>query len=163
MKTKYWIIIVSILVLINLFSLSFYWKERIIPDQLPKRPTPEKYMRQRVGFSPTQHEKLKVFRNNHFAQIKPIEAELKNLRLQLFVDGTDAENNIPVDSILLEIGRLQRQKDSLTFVHFQDVRSICTPEQAAEFNQIVEEMARRRFGPGRGGMGRDRPEFRNRR
>lgn len=162
MKTKYWIIIVLVLILMNISSLVLHWKGRLDSARFPQRPSPEKYMRERVGFSPQQHEQLKAIRNDHFMKMRPLEARQKDLRYRLFVDGTDIEKKVDIDSILNEIGNTQEEMDSLTYMHFQNVRSICTPEQAAEFNQIVDEMARRRFGQRHDRMERDHLRFKNR-
>lgn len=148
MKNKFWIILVVILILLNLFSIGALWKTRGISrgDFSTRKPSPDRYMMKRLDFSPEQHDMLMQMRTAHFKQIRPLEEELRSLRSSLFTTATDSSSQINPSALLQEIGAIQRQVDSLTFIHFQEIKRICTSEQANRFSRFMEEMAERRFG-----------------
>jgi len=162
MNKRNLIIAIVLLVIINAVSLTLLWKSRWSPQREvmeSSRNTPEHYMKRRLGFSDEQLKTLHGLRQQHFEQIRPVENKLKQLRAGLFEAESDTLSAERFHSQLDEIGRLQMIVDSLTYSHFRQVRSICTPDQAREFNRILRDMTERRFGPGagRGRAGAERP------
>lgn len=81
----------------------------------------------------------------HFDRMRSLEQEMKVLRRDLFTARQAKLSSTALNDQLQQIGKVQVTMDSLTFVHFHEIRTICTPEQTARLQELMEEMVNRKF------------------
>lgn len=139
----------GLLVMLNITTLFFLWRTAEPLKSVEgeeDRPRPEEYMRKRLGLTGEQLEKLEESRERHFGQVAPLERELRKVRNELFMTRTLEPDSARVQLDLERIGTLQKSIDSLTYAHFVEIRSICTPEQVKHLARVMHDMAQRRFG-----------------
>lgn len=145
---KIWIGIVLVLVLLNVVTLTFLWT-RHAPAMPPFKkgnnrgqevPGPERYIVKRLGLDEAQARKFADARRAHFERIQPLEQAMQKIRESVFrksMDGTPpAEVNAELDSI----AHLHKKLDSLTYVHFEALRSYCSDEQATKLKRVIRNM-----------------------
>ena len=76
------------------------------------------------------------------------------MRRKLFQKNIDGQPISETEADLAAIASLSKKLDSLTYVHFTEVRSYCTPEQAKKLDRMIRDMTQQRVREGRGGLGR---------
>ena len=148
---KIWIIALVILVAINVGSLSFLWLTRnpTTTNERPRRmrdAKTEQYISRRMGLSDDQRVQFREARKRHFQKLQPIQRELHKTRRKLYQMNND---EVPVEHInedLAKIASLHKTIDSLTYIHFMELRSYCTAEQIDKFNAVIRDMQRNARG-----------------
>jgi protein CpxP len=143
-RQKWLLLLVIILLLTNITTLSIFWFVK------PKKPAgPE---RQRMGtwivnelkFDKDQEATYWKLRDSLVSQQKPIMDSMRAAKKRFY----EQLNNPNVSDSTLEINSnktlaLQKRLDFLTFQHFQQVRTLCRPEQLPKLDTVVKEIINR--------------------
>ena len=88
--------------------------------------------------------------------MKLVEAHRKNAEVLQKKDRENHENlfnalgnndTVFINNTLRTLGDTQINLSKTTFLHFQEVRALCTPEQQSKFNSIIHEALRRMAPP----------------
>lgn len=154
-EKRIWIIMIIVLVALNVVTLAFLWSHEyrdkgVRPMGKHRNGSPEGYMVRHLNLDENQAREFKKARKRHFEKIRPIEQTLQQARHELFKKNTEG---LPSDSIQQEltlIASCHKQLDSLTYIHFMELRSYCTPEQSQKLDRVVQDMTSRSFRPQRG-------------
>ncbi|NHM06903.1 hypothetical protein G4D82_06695 [Flavobacterium sp. CYK-4] len=137
-KTKLLTFAVVLLLIINLATLALTLKKG------PRHPHGGPKMRiiEQLHFNTqqqAQYEKLIRWHRNHIdaLDVKIIQTK-KLLYSQLLQKQADLKTR---DSLISAIAEYQMQIEAIHFKHFQDIQSICEPEQLQYYNELTEELA----------------------
>src|SRR5215471_9139037 len=150
-RQKWLLLLVIILLLTNITTLSIFWFVK--PKQ---RPTPPD--RQRMGtwivkeleFDKDQEASYWKLRDSLVGQQRPIMDSMRAAKKRFY----EQLNNPNVNDSILEANSsktlaLQKRLDFLTFQHFQQVRTLCRPEQLPKLDTVVKEIINRMTNPRR--------------
>lgn len=141
---------IVILVLLNLMTLGTIWLQRFrhpLPEPPPSHESrPERvqhFLKKELGLTDKQSEQFKEFRDQHFAQSFAIRKDIHRLKKEitdeLFTSTPDTEK---VEKLANEIGAKESELEKLLFHHFQDLMSVCQPEQKEKFKALVHDLLR---------------------
>ncbi len=145
------IALVITLAILNVFSLGFIWYGHIKNHskdfpRLKARSKSEMIMKKEIGLSQEQMDQFKKARRSHFEKLRPIETKLREEKKRLYQANVRNEKPESVSPILRRIGELQIEIDSLTYIHFAELRSYCDDSQIDDFDKMLAKMLRREFG-----------------
>ena len=157
-KNKILIWAVILLVIANIAVLATIWLTH--NKQRPERGTPADYLVKELGLNNEQQNKLRSLAEQHHERSLNIREQIKEARHDLFkllkepgVD--DSTKKAAADNVAKNLEQL----DLLTFDHFKEVRTICTPAQQKKFDEIIEEVLQMiASGPLRGRPGMNNGE-----
>jgi hypothetical protein len=131
-KSKLWIAIVVVLLVVNTILLVFLW--------MGKRP------RKMMGGSAKDY------------LTKQLNDDMKDLKDNMFDNlSTNNIDSNKVKGLLQQIGENEKGRDSITFYHFRKLRTILTAEQQQKFDKIIKNVLRMMGPPPQAPPIRDRP------
>lgn len=132
------------LFLLNLGLVGWMW---FFPQRQPNGPrgeTPGQFLEKELAFTPQQKEEFRILREDHHRKTKVLRDSIRQMKEAFFrhIGKTGV-----TDSALVQksnaIAEKIAQIDKITFQHFSDVRKICSPQQQAKFDDVIDEMLRR--------------------
>lgn len=139
-----WAIII-LLILMNAGILAYlYLQEKPEPSQKPLSP-PFVMIEQGVGMNDTQKSEYQRLREEHHEQVVALRAQMAKIRLALYHSATPQAN----DSLLTIVGNLQKNTDSITYIHFMNVRRMLDEQQKKKFDQILPGIVQQMLMPQR--------------
>lgn len=122
----------------------------------------EERLQRSLSFSDSQQDAFHDLRDRHQREMDSLRSLIFLARQRLYA-GMGAHRGSP-DSLFEAIGALNARMEREIFRHFDEVRTLCTPEQAERFDTLVPRLMRhaapsRRFpSPGEpGGFPDGRP------
>lgn len=136
-----------ILLLINIFTLTFMWIHHPprppFPGHGPGRPGNGMMLAQQLNFNEDQQKQFEKLRNEHHESLEDFRDKGRDLHDQFF----ELLRTVPTDSVKVaqladEIAANQKSIELMTFHHFEKVRGLCTPEQQKEFDKIIRDVIR---------------------
>ncbi|MFT3824912.1 MAG: hypothetical protein QM731_13400 [Chitinophagaceae bacterium] len=175
-RQKWLMLLVVILLLTNIITLAFFWSMRPqhhdAPFQNQKPGERERrmglFMVNEMKFDKQQEDTYWKLRDSMVNQQRPLMDSIRDAKKQFF---DLLKQPAPADSVVRaannNVARLQQKLDMLTFTHFQQVRTLCKPEQVAKFDTVIKEIVYRmttfrRPGPGGpGGKPGDKDSLKN--
>ncbi|GAB3497460.1 hypothetical protein GCM10027341_17580 [Spirosoma knui] len=115
------------------------------------------YLSRQLNFSDEQRERYQALRQRYFEQRQKLNEQVRPERREFFeqvydTTKTDAELLTQAQEYHTQLAQL----DVITLRHFQQVATICTPEQREKLRKIVSEMPSRGNWEGRRGRGNAR-------
>lgn len=136
-------IIIILLVGFNGYFIATQFNKQ--PKGKPGRP--EMFITKELNFNEEQMAQFEALIGPHEAKMREIMHRKKRLKDQLFelMFQSDAPQSA-IDSILVEIGRNEQNRDRQVFEHFREVREICNESQRRKFEKILVH-AMHRDGP----------------
>ncbi|MFT7196124.1 MAG: protein CpxP [Marinoscillum sp.] len=156
MTSKKWFYISMFLLVMNLGTLSFILIAKGGKRGPNERQNREQFMSKRLGLSQAQTESMRTLRVEHFKQMKQLEMKLSKEKQALFNKSISEASAVDIAENLNKLNDLHREADSLTYVHFSEMRAVCREDQKAKYDQFLMEMMRRGLGSHGGPMkGRD--------
>jgi len=134
-----------VMVCLNLFSLYMLHtaKQEMRADRpgsFRGRKEPKYLIIDRLGFSKEQINEYEILIREHRRIVEPALRNVKKLKKELFSLLYLPPDNPKVQKIIGEILILERRIEEATFVHFSEVRAICTDEQKKEFDRIINRV-----------------------
>ena len=118
----------------------------------------EFFLERKLELSQEQMDMYRQLRKGHFEEVGIHVRKMRRFKTELF-DLVGKDNNEGEKKRLLEeIGKTQLTIDSLTFIHFENLREICNEDQQLRFDHLIKEVMHRleRKGPSPGGRRRGR-------
>jgi protein CpxP len=146
-KSRILVIMITLLVILNLATLSFLWINRSPHPERRGGDAPAQYLIEQVGLTPDQQAAYRVLIRDHQGRMHSIHDSIRFHKIQLFrnlqgIDSTAAK----VESAT--IGRFQETLEMNTFNHFLKVRALCSPVQAIKFDKVIDDVLRMMAPPG---------------
>ncbi|MDI9364212.1 MAG: hypothetical protein QM541_04615 [Flavobacterium sp.] len=149
-KNKWWLIAVIVLLVVNTATLTIFWLERKDHNLLGSRPKgaeAQAFLIKELALDSTQQIQYLELVKAHRSGTNAIKKELKNAKDSFFnLLGDSTVNEVVIKQAANRASAVETQLDLLTFKHFQQIRSICTPTQKAKFDTIIKTLVRR-MGP----------------
>ncbi len=109
---------------------------------------PGGFIADRLGFSPTQLARYRQSRTELLQQRKLREDSLRVLEHTLLGNiRQPVVANSVLEPLLEQMARQNTQITRLRFRHWQQVRSICTPDQQAKFDALLQRLEQRLDNP----------------
>jgi len=150
-NNKALIFLVIILLLTNIAVLAYFlWPKQ--PDKLAN-PEKNKYkllepLKNEVGFSDSQIADYKKIKDSRTGRIRSKVEDLRKVRDNFYrllsvENAGDSLLNIYSDSIAYR----QKLLDLETYTHFKLLRKLCTPEQEAKYDSMVQRIVHRWGSP----------------
>ena len=147
------IFIIAALLLTNIAVLAYFlWikqpeKRDKGQDNKPKIDMVDR-LRDSVGFNDEQVTQFKQLKDEHWATLKPMFDEMRKAKDSLFklVSDPNASDSV-IDKVSDVIAQKQKALDLQTFNHFKKVRALCTPEQQAKYDSLIQRMFRKMGKP----------------
>ena len=138
-KNKILVWAVVVLIIVNVAVLTTIWL--LHNRQRPERGTPADYLVKELSLNNDQQNKLHELAKEHHRQSQEIRGQIKDARHELFKllqqpNVSDSIKKAAADNVAKDLEQL----DLLTFNHFQQVRSICNPDQQKKFDEIIEDV-----------------------
>lgn len=145
--SKFLKIAIVILLIINISTLAFFsfrphGPRPPHPGMGPGR-GPFEFLVRELKMTDEQKSKYETLRDQHHEAVESLREQSHDMH-KAFFDLINAE---PIDSIRVKnladsISENQKQIELITFYHFKEVRSICTPEQQKRFDVIIDDALR---------------------
>lgn len=140
-KDTLFIAVIIALLLLNFGTLGFLFlqqKQGIMPHRPPR---PDKLIIEKLQLNDAQIEQFEQSKRKHRQGMNYFDQEAAQLHATYFsLLKTDTYNEAEKDSLEKILAQNQTQKDSITFLHFEELKSICTKEQLPKFNILIEEI-----------------------
>ena len=149
-KNRALILLIIILLLTNIAVLAYFlWPKH--PDKLNAERNKYKLLeplKNEVGFSDNQIAEYKKIKDSRSGRIRSKVDDLRKVRDNFY---RLLSTNNPADSLLNvtsdSIAYRQKLLDLETFEHFKLVRKICTPDQEAKYDSMVQRIVHRWGSP----------------
>jgi protein CpxP len=139
---KFLKIAIALLFLLNIATLSFYWLSA--PSVHGRHPGrgggPGEYLVHELKLDEMQQQKYQHMRDDHFSHMMMLRKKATGYRQRI---NTQLKATSP-DSLMVQhlsdsIGYCQRDLELLTFYHFRELRSICSPKQQQRFDEVIHD------------------------
>jgi hypothetical protein len=144
-KVKYLSIVTTILLILNILLIAFILLHKPNMNE-PRGPHghmhgPRNIIIEKLDFDNVQiklyDEKIKWHQEEMFRTQKDILA----LKRQLYSTLNQTQNVTLNDSLILEINKVQNQVEHINIKHFEDIKTICKPNQMDKFKDLSTELA----------------------
>jgi periplasmic protein CpxP/Spy len=133
MKNNWLKYLVAIALIINAATLIFFWYNR--PPEGGKRPLRAgQVLEEELKLDGKQQALFQTLREQHH-QAHDSLLQIIAAQRQVLYGQKHAAN----DSVLTKIGLLQVEIERITYDHFKEVRKICTPEQQAKLDVLLDK------------------------
>lgn len=126
------VVIISILLIVNIASISTVIYLTYKKQPVKSRSSHESYKRVRnnLRFSSEQRETFEVFYRNYQQKTREIFHQLRQKKIMMMDEFSKPEtDSTTLNKLALETGHLHTQLKLLTIDHLLDLKKICTPEQ----------------------------------
>ncbi len=158
-KIKVLLFLIGILLVTNLALLLFFVLGKGGKDDSPgKRPSHDRssmmrtFLKDSVGFSEQQLAQFDQLRQKNREDMKPLFEEMRQSKLAFY--NLLKQPGTP-DSVSQAAANLMAEKqmavDMAFYKNFQNIRSLCTPEQQAKYDTLVQQIIKRMISPPRKG------------
>ena len=147
-KTKTLSILVGILVVLNIALLVFLLFGRA---KGPKRGghhgkgKPSRFIQKTFDFDEKQMAQFDQSKESHFENLRELHSELSQLSESFYLIDRN-EDSSKSDSLMSEINSLNQEIYMRNLKHFEEVRSICTPDQVDGMEAFIKELVKRQRG-----------------
>lgn len=138
-KTKLLTFAVVALLLLNLGTLTFLVLHRPHPGMWPHErgeKGPADYIIRELNFNENQKTQFMKLVDAHRKSINELQKTERENHEKLF-DALESSDTVFVNTAIHAIGDTQSETAKITFMHFKDVRALCTPEQQTKFKSII--------------------------
>lgn len=105
----------------------------------PNRQKPREKVIQVLGFDDAQIARYDVFIKKHRAQVTDFEKKAFEAKTALYecLNGSDLSKR---DSLLESLASMQFAIETIHYKHFEEIKSICRPDQLANFATLTEDL-----------------------
>lgn len=132
-----WIFFLIIVLLISNVVLAFFLYSSNNEGKKKKKESPSMVVYREIGLDSVQIDSFKARKEIFFKSMKPLWAEIRQLKDSLYqnleLDVTDTS----IMSITQKIAEKNLEADRKMYHHFVEMRTYCTPEQQVRFDTIV--------------------------
>ncbi len=150
-KNRALILLIVVLLLTNIAVLAYFlWPKE--PDRT-QNTDKNKYrllepLKNEVGFSDSQIAEYKKIRDSRTGRIRSKVDDLRKVRVNFYhLMSSQNVNDSLLNAAADSIGYRQKLLDLETFEHFKILRKLCTPEQEAKYDSMVQHLVHRWGSP----------------
>ena len=158
-RIKVLLFLIGILLVTNLVLLLFFVLNKDGEPGRGKRPPHtdrsqmmRNFLKDSVGFNEQQLTQFDQIREKNREDMKPLFEEMRQSKLAFY--NLLKQPGTP-DSVSQAAANLMAEKqmavDMAFYKNFESIRSLCTPEQQAKYDTLVQQIVRRMIGPPRKG------------
>jgi protein CpxP len=143
-KETFLVLVIIALLLLNLGTLGYLFMQQQrqthnFPHHQP--PRPDKLIIERLQLNDNQIEQFEESKFKHRSNIIKLEQEAAQLHAAYFsLLKQPKYNYTEADSFQQLLAQNQIEKDSVTFLHFEELKAICTEKQIPLFYNLIEEI-----------------------
>lgn len=146
-RNKFLVRIIVILILLNLFSMSYlWWDKRDRPENGVRSPRRAKensahILRDKLGFSKAQEEAVVQLREDFMRREEQITALIRSQRdsMNMVMFHVDSDTTL-LKSLARRVSENEYQMELLRIEQAKKLKEICTKEQLLEFQNLVKSM-----------------------
>jgi len=142
-----------LLIIMNLSALATVWFQRHRPQELARRPEPERrgpppervsqFLKEELGLTEAQTAQFAEYQNRHFARAREIREAMRDLKQELFHElSSPAPDTMKAERLAAAIGVRQSDLEKTTFYHFLGLKRLCTSEQQTKLDALFGELLR---------------------
>ncbi|MDB4347139.1 hypothetical protein OAB01_00620 [Bacteroidia bacterium] len=136
--------LVIAIIVVNLIALGFAFlgkKEK--PHQ--RRKPPKQIIIKKLDFDKEQEKLYQQLIDEHTLKMGAFRSEMEQAKNGLYQNL--AKETISKDSLIEAINKIQYKIEAQHYLHFQEIKNICRPDQIDKFIELSTELARL-FSPG---------------
>jgi len=143
-KIKLLTIAVLLLLLANIGLVTFLVLNK--PPHMPpprmgmNEQEPKRIIIEKLHFNENQIAQYEILINVHQATIKELNNSFNQVKNSLYQTLLN-ETTITKDSLINQLGLLQTKIERTHYNHFKEIKSICLPNQLANFNELSKELS----------------------
>ncbi|WKN42750.1 hypothetical protein [Tunicatimonas pelagia] len=126
------------LLLLNIAVLAFFLLAKPKP---PRRPPSDNFQSRVINMLDLTDQQVPTFKelaNAHNQKMRSIRGQQQQLLLPYFESLTDSSITIDQEGVLSQIQQLEKEKIEVTYQHLQDLKSMLTKEQLADFEEFAD-------------------------
>lgn len=159
-KNTWFYIAAGLIITANIITLAMMWMHRKEnkenrDNRVEHRPGgpggPFDYLTAELKFDQQQKDAYTLLRDEHHKKAEQLQDSIRRAKDLLF--DMMHEAGVTEEQVTAQANKAAAfnvQLDTLTFYHFQKVRSLCTPEQKERFDEVIKEAMRSMGGPHQG-------------
>lgn len=99
-----------------------------------------RYFRDKLNLDASQMNKFREINPGFRRQVRSISMELDNYRKEMMLEMTANSDTNKLNALSDSIGQLHSHLKKLTYRYYLDLRSMCTPEQQKQLEQLFSPM-----------------------
>jgi hypothetical protein len=146
------------LILLNIGIICFLYISNLNSNQDENRRRPKDIIIAKLRFDDNQIKKYEVIIEAHKKLVDSLNKNNREIKAELYSKLKLSNFNIKVKDSLIQLIMLnQKSIEEANFMHFQDIKKLCTKLQLEDFNSLTEELEKLFSNQNR----RPRPEFRH--
>ena len=108
--------------------------------RMPEVEGPKKMIIKKLDLDKAQINAYELLIERHQAASRELNDEMKNAKNRLYATLTsDTEQGS--DSLINQLGTLQKQIEKVHYEHFIEVKKLCRPDQEVKFQELTRELA----------------------
>jgi hypothetical protein len=133
-QLNFYKLITLLLLLINLGLVAFVWLK---PPGPPPLPVPHHEVERLLDLDEEQKLDYKELRTTHRSKMLALNDKMDQL-LSVYFEGLTGMAAINRDSLMVQIQEVNAQRILITYEHFNNIKSLCTVQQAEHFPEVVK-------------------------
>jgi len=139
-STRFYKIVISILVIINVTTLVFLWLTFNRPMGPPPHPGRLDLV-EKLGVEGKNRAKIIQLQDQHFKTKDSLISKGRELheRLYRFFNNSEKDSS-DITQLIDQIAENQRETEQMTFDHFKAISELCTPEQRKLLDEIIHNV-----------------------
>jgi periplasmic protein CpxP/Spy len=127
---------IGLLVFLNLATVG--WVTYRVRQLRTNLLNPERLLENRLDLSPEQQARFRELRADFRQVSQPYQDSLKRGRAELFGKLPQTVSDAELNALTSQLERQSVQLMRLRFRHWQQIRTLCTPQQQTRFDRMVE-------------------------
>ncbi|ASS50311.1 MAG: hypothetical protein A3D31_12145 [Candidatus Fluviicola riflensis] len=138
-KTRFYKLVILVLVLVNLTTLYFYWNGCSTEEHRHHHgPPPRKSLVTLLSLTGTAKQRVQALEKDHFRVKDSLINVSRQLHEDLFVSFKDpSKDSASIQQLIDHIVENQRETEQMTFDYFKEVEKFCTPSQKKKLQKAI--------------------------
>jgi len=149
-----WLSVITLLLLTaNIVTLALLWtnnktERKIANPQLQTGGEVFEFINHELNLDDAQQLTYKKLREEHQAGVRPLQDSIRKAKDRFFdLLHEDNVTETTVEDNSKKTGKLENQREVITFKQLSKLRAICNKEQQIKFDKIIQDVLRRMGGP----------------
>jgi hypothetical protein len=138
-REKFYLCIILVLLLVNLGTL-FFIIQRQGPGHKRGNVPFDHFLEEELSLSDKQRMAFEEMKMEHHQQMIKLDAEINKPFEDYFSLIVQKGDPVKKDSLELVLSNIYKQKASATYLHFQQLYSLCSDSQKEKFNNIIPHL-----------------------
>jgi len=141
-RSKLWIILVVVLLLVNTAVLIMFWFKKAPNGPLPGGQAKD-FLIKELNLTTEQQKQFDGLREEHQRQVRAALEGMRELKDALIEEiAKPTADSAAIDSISKAINNKERKRELATVYHFRAFRGILTADQQSKFDKILKDVLR---------------------